>query len=178
MARIAVVSYPVFDTAAIAWIESIRAQHDPQASRIPPHFTLVFPVDAPADMSGEIARVSARHAPIAFVIRSAIAMPDVVHGGAHVFVVPDEGRHQIEHLHDELYAGVLRSFRREDIAFVPHITIAAHGDVRWCETYAERLNGTLQPMRGVIESVTLIEVTASRIESLARFELATPPRRP
>jgi hypothetical protein len=98
VARIAAVSYPVLDGADFGWIESIRAQHDPQASRIPPHFTLVFPVDAPADMTGEIARVTARHAPIAFVIRSAIALPDVVHGGAHVFVVPDEGRDQIESL--------------------------------------------------------------------------------
>ena len=72
-------------------------------------------------------------------------MPDVVHGGAHVFVVPDEGRDQIARLHDELYAGVLRQHLREDIAFVSHVTIAA-GDVHWCETYAQQLNGTLQPV--------------------------------
>ena len=174
MARVAVVSYPALDGAALDWIESIRAQHDPQAARIPPHFTLVFPVDAPADIRGEITRVSARHGPITFVIRSAIAMPDVVHGGAHVFLVPDEGRDQIARLHDELYAGVLRPHLREDLAFVPHITIAAHGDVRWCKAYAERLNGTLLPVRGVIESVTLVDVTTTKIDTLARYVLATP----
>jgi 2'-5' RNA ligase len=103
-------------------------------------------------MTAELARVTTRHAPITFVIRSTIAVPDVVHGGAHVFAVPNEGRDQIARLHDELYAGVLQPHLREDTAFVPHITIAAHGDLRWCEAYAERLNGTLQPVRGVIES--------------------------
>jgi 2'-5' RNA ligase len=96
-------------------------------------------------MTAELARVTTRHAPITFVIRSTIAVPDVVHGGAHVFAVPNEGRDQIARLHDELYAGVLQPHLREDTAFVPHITIAAHGDLRWCEAYAERLNGTLQP---------------------------------
>ena len=174
MARIAVVSYPALDSAALHWIESIRSQHDPQAARIPPHFTLVFPVDAPLDVTGEIARVTTRHAPITFVIRSTIAMPDVVHGGAHVFAVPTEGRDQIARLHAELYSGVLRPHLREDIAFVPHITIAAHEDVGWCEAYAERLSGTLQPVRGVIESVTVVGVTTTRIESLARYVLAMP----
>lgn len=165
MARIAVVAYPTLDHHSLDWIESIRVRYDPQASRIPPHFTLVFPVDEPpCEITDEIARACLRHRPIPFVIRSALSMRDVVHGGAHVFVVPDEGRDHIARLHDELYAGVLRPHLREDIAFVPHITIAA-GEVRWCENYAQQLNGILQPVRGVIESVTLLDVSRSEIES-------------
>ena len=104
-------------------------------------------------------------------------MPDGVHGGAHVFVVPEEGNDHIARLHDELYAGVLRPHRREDIAFVPHITIAT-GNAHWCESYAQQLNETLEPVRGVIESVTLLDVTRTEIESLARFALGTPSSSP
>jgi 2'-5' RNA ligase len=73
-----------------------------------------------------------------------------------------------------LHTGNLQAHLREDIAFVPHITIAAHTDVRWCDAYAEQLNATLQPVRGVIESVTLVDVTATKITSLARFVLGAP----
>lgn len=45
MVRLAVVSYPVLDRADLDWIESVRTRHDPQARRIAPHFTFVFPVD-------------------------------------------------------------------------------------------------------------------------------------
>ena len=174
MALIAVVAYPTLDQRALDWIESIRGRHDPQADPIPPHFTLIFPADvSPDDIRDEVAGAALRHRPVPFVIRSAISMPDVVHGGAHVFVVPEEGHDQIARLHDELYAGVLRPHRREGIAFVPHITIAT-GNARWCESYAQQLNGTLQPVRGVIESLTLLDVTRTEIESLARFALGTP----
>ena len=174
MARIAVVAYPTVDQQTLDWIESIRVRHDPQPSRIPPHFTLVFPVDvSPGDIKGEIALACLRHPPIPFVIRSVISMPDVVHGGAHVFAIPDEGRDRIARLHDELYAGVLRPHLREDIAFVPHVTIAT-GGLHWCETYAQQLTGTLQPVRGVIESVTLLDVSRTKIESIVRLALGTP----
>ena len=178
MARVAVVAYPTLDRHSLDWIESIRVRHDPQASRIPPHFTLVFPVDeSPGEITEDIVRACIRHGPIPFVIRSAISVPDVVLGGAHVFVVPDEGRDEIARLHDDLYDGVLRPQLREDIPFVPHITIAT-GDVRWCEQYAQQLNGTLQPVRGVIESVTLLDVTRTEIESIARVALGTPSSQP
>ena len=170
MARVAVVAYPVVDRADLEGIQSVRDQYDPLASRIAPHFTLVFPIDAQVDVTGEVARVTAHHAPITFVLESAIAMPDVVHGGAHVFLVPGEGRDQIALLHDELYAGALRAHLREDAPFVPHLTIA-HGDARWCEDHAERLSRTLCPVRGVIDALTLVDVTAANVESLARFAL-------
>ena len=102
---------------------------------------------------------------------------DIVSAGAHVFVVPEEGHDQIARLHDELYAGVLRPHLREDIAFVPHITIAT-SDALWCQTYAQQLNETFKPVRGVLESMTLLDVTRTEFESLARFPLGTPSSQP
>jgi 2'-5' RNA ligase len=170
----AVVAFPMLDQADLEWIESIRVVHDPQAGRIPPHFTLVFPVDtSAAGIESELARVVPFHQPITFVVRTAVAVPDSVHGGGHVFVVPDEGRDAIARLHDEVYAGILRPHLRDDIAFVPHVTVAAHADVRWCETFAKQLNATLQPVSGVVESLTLVDVSATKIESVARFTLGT-----
>jgi hypothetical protein len=57
VARIAVVAYPTLDQQTLDWIDSIRVRYDPQARRIPAHFTLVFPVDeSPGDITEEIAR--------------------------------------------------------------------------------------------------------------------------
>jgi 2'-5' RNA ligase len=170
--HIAVVAYPVFDETDLAWIESIRARYDPQADRIAPHFTLVFPVDASAGILDELAAVAGRHAAIRFVLRSAIATPDLVRGGAHVFLVPDEGRDAIACLHDDLYAGTLRTHLREDGPFVPHITVAAQQDLRWCEAYAERLNDTLRPMHATIESLSVVAVDPGGIRRLAHVDLA------
>jgi hypothetical protein len=49
--------------------------------------------------------------------------------------------------------------------------IAAHGDVRWCEACAERRNGTMHPVREMIETVPLVPVIPARIESSAPFVL-------
>lgn len=91
-----------------------------------------------------------------------------------MFLVPDDGRDQITRLHGELYVGSLRPHLREDVTFIPHITVAAHDDLRWCQAYVEQLTETLPPVRGVIESLTLVDVTAAKIEPLAEFRLASP----
>ena len=76
MARIAVVAYPTVDQQTLDWIESIRVRHDPQASRIPPHFTPVFPVDvSPGDIKGEIALACT-----AYDSRAPLVLVCILHG--------------------------------------------------------------------------------------------------
>jgi len=41
--KLAIVAFPSVDEVDRQWIESFRSQHDPQASRLGVHFTLVFP---------------------------------------------------------------------------------------------------------------------------------------
>jgi hypothetical protein len=49
VAVIAVVAYPQLSPSDREWIEAVRAREDPQARRIALHFTLVFPLELPAD---------------------------------------------------------------------------------------------------------------------------------
>ena len=44
--KLAVVAYPTLSDDDRLWIEGVRARHDPLASRIAAHFTLVFPTEA------------------------------------------------------------------------------------------------------------------------------------
>jgi 2'-5' RNA ligase len=172
MTRHAVVGYPALPDADRLWIESVRARHDPQATRIPAHFTLVFPaalaLDTIVDHAATVARQTAA---VAFVLREAIAVPDPFTGGGHVFLVPDEGRAALSALHDRLYEGPLRAFLREDLPFVPHVTIGAAPDLSRCEEIQEEVAATLSATFGTIGSLDVLEIGDDEIRTAARFEL-------
>jgi 2'-5' RNA ligase len=169
---IAVVSYPRLDEVDRQWIESIRAAHDPQATRLGVHFTLVFPVEAPAAaVTAEVSAVAQSTGAIAFTINYAEAVRDVFGGGGHVFLVPDEGLEEIATLHDRLYGGLLRPHLRADIPFTPHMTVAANADLTWCESLAQELNRDRRSIRGTLEGIELVHVDTPRVNSIAAFVL-------
>jgi 2'-5' RNA ligase len=172
MRRLAIVSYPILAVPDRRWIESIRANHDPQAARLAAHFTLVFPADvASGEVAAEIAAIAGSARAIPFVIRCAKAVRDTFSGGGHVFLVPDEGANEIATLHDRLYSGVLRPHLREDIPFEPHITVAAGDDFGWCEAIAEGLNQDPRTRVGIVESLELVEIVDGTVSSTGRFIL-------
>lgn len=71
-------SYPGLADADRRSIESIRDAHDPQATLLAAHVTLVFPVDvAPDNVGLDVAAVADTVVPIRFVIRSAKAVREV-----------------------------------------------------------------------------------------------------
>ena len=110
--KLAIVAYPSLDDVDRQWIESFRIKHDPQASRLGVHFTLVFPVEAvPSKLEPEIAVVAQSTQPISFAIRGTKVVRDALGNGSHIFLVPDEGGAQIATLHGRLYAGALRAYR-------------------------------------------------------------------
>jgi 2'-5' RNA ligase len=172
MTRHAVVGYPVLQDADRLWIESVRARHDPQAARLPAHVTLVFPAALALDTIVDHAATVARQTPaIPFVLRDVTAVPDVFAEGGHVFLLPDEGRAEIAALHDRLYDGPLRAFLREDLPFVPHITVAASSDrARW-EATRQEVASALRPIEGTIGSLDVLEIGDDGIRTAARFDL-------
>ncbi|MPZ15785.1 MAG: hypothetical protein GEU73_15410 [Chloroflexi bacterium] len=165
--KLAVVAYPNLDEPDRHWIESFRTQHDPQATRIAVHFTLVFPVDAvPRELEPEIVAVAQSTRPISFALRRTKVVRDVLEGGSHVFLVPDVGGDEIAALHDRLYAGALRPHLRSDIPFVPHLTIAAAPDSQSAEKVAYDLDVGSRIVRGTVSSIDLVNVAEQRVRSI------------
>ena len=157
MTHLAFVGYPTLNKSDHQWIESFRARHDPQASRIAAHFTLVFP--APLAAGPVLAHASAvleGARPIPFVVRRPEPVPDRIGGGSHVFLVPEEGRDEIVALHDH---------------FLPHITAAGSAAFEECHRLAEELTREHLPVQGVIEGVHLIEVASDTVTTVRRFAL-------
>ena len=171
--KLAVVAFPTLEDPDRRWIESFRAKHDPQVSQINVHFTLVFPVDTSEDVGSEVATVAQSTPPIAFAVRRTEVVSDALGHGSHVFLVPDEGSAQISALHDRLYAGKLRVHLRSDIPFVPHMTVGAAPDSGSALRLADELNVRDRPFRGVVGALELVDVGATRVRSIATYELAS-----
>jgi len=171
MTVLAIVAYPALEQADQRWVESIRAQHDPQARRLGAHFTLVFPVEATAtDLEGEVAAVTRTQRPIPFEISRAEAVSDAFGSGWRVFLVPDEGRQAITELHRRLYEGVLRP-HLSDVPYVPHVTVAASGNAEPCRRLAQDLNSRGRVVRGRLETINLLKIEPDRVQSLAAYVL-------
>ncbi len=166
--RLAIVGFPRLDEFDFRSIAEVRSAHDPQAIRIGPHFTLVFPFQASAvEIAAELSAVAALTKRVPFTIRRAEAARDVMSGvGGHVFLVPDEGRAEITELHDRLYGGALRSHRRTDIPFIPHITVGADSDFERCQILADAFNNGPRIVHGVLDSFTLVNVATIPVQSV------------
>jgi len=172
MTRLAIVGYPEMSPVDGAWIESVRGRHDPQADRLPAHFTLVFPAALALDTIVAHASTVARRAPaIPFVLRDVIAVPDAFAEGGHVFLVPDEGGADITALHGLLYEGPLRAFLRDDLPFVPHVTVGAASDLARCEEIRQEVARSLRAIEGTIRSLDVVEIGDHGIRTATRFDL-------
>ena len=170
--KVAIVAYPTLDDHDRARIESIRRTHDPQASRIAVHFTLVFPVDAaPDDLTAEMSAAAAVLSPIPFTIRCTEVVRDVFGGDFQLFLVPEDGAPQITALHDRLYAGTLRPRLRSDIAYIPHMTIAAAKDRASCERVVDELGLRSLTVTGTLESISLVDLSQDAVQIIASFQL-------
>ena len=170
--RLAIIAYPAFSETDRATIQSVRARHDPQFAMLDPHFTLVFPLEAPpADVVNEARGAASDAAGFPVTLRSVRAVRDVFGAGGHVFLVPGQGAKEIAALNARLYGGVLSWAHRADIPYVPHITVASHTDFSDCETLAASLAADQRDMNGTVEALTVIEIVGARVAIVANLPL-------
>jgi hypothetical protein len=158
-------SYPTISESHRKWIQSIRAQYDPNYSIVAPHFTLVFPT---FDREREPFCDHIRHQmqwqrAIPFTLRCALVVKDDFNDNTHTFLVPDEGFGNMVRLHDKLYSGFLADQLRLDIPFIPHITIATSPDAQLCKRIADEIN-----QQGISEQALAIQGTV-RIIDIVQF---------
>jgi hypothetical protein len=84
--KLAVVAFPIFSSTDRATLQTVRATHDPQFARLDPHFTLVFPVEAPLDqVVAEIRSTARAVAAFTVTLESVQAVRDVFGAEATCF---------------------------------------------------------------------------------------------
>ena len=168
----AVVAFPLFAADDRQWIESIRAKHDPEAKRIPAHFTLVFPAVLPLRATeAHVSRVAHLTQPFKFVLRRASVVPETRGAGGHVFLIPEDGRDALSALHERLYEDVVQPQWKRSASFVPHVTVAAGTSTDPLDTLAADLNAKSFAIRGSISEIVLVDVTNGGIWPVGHFPL-------
>ena len=107
--------------AGVQRIEEIRRRHDPQASQIPAHVTLVFPFESP--ITGEELRSHIRTAlsgqPAFRATFSGVTAED----DGYILLHVDVGHDAVVTLHDRLYSGPLLRHRSTTHTYRPHMTL-------------------------------------------------------
>jgi 2'-5' RNA ligase len=103
-------------------IDAIRDAHDPLASKIRPHITLVFPFESALSPGALAAHV-----------RNAVASTECFHvslglpqirAGGFIWLPALQGRNEIMALHDALYRGPLGLHLDTARPYEPHLTVA------------------------------------------------------
>ena len=114
----ALVHYPNVESPRI---HQFRTKYDPQVNLIAPHITLMFPVPESIgkdNLVRHLERVLCNWQPFLIHLQGVQVSSD-----DHLFLLLQEGSANVVRLHDEIYTGILFEYRREDIPFVPHVTL-------------------------------------------------------
>jgi 2'-5' RNA ligase len=102
-------------------IEAIRTDYDPVAHLIRHHITVLFPV--PDRMGKEKCMNHVQ------TVLGGWSPFDIQLGGFHksrdhwLFLTLQKGNDEIKQMYREFYSGILAEFRRDDIEFVPHVSL-------------------------------------------------------
>lgn len=152
-------------------IEAIRRRHDPHHGVIGAHVTLVFPFETPdaRTAAAHLAGIAARQGAIALRLSAYLAVRDFGDRQSQVFLVPDQGRAEVEDLHDAHYTGPLASRLRTDIPFIPHVTVAAREHHDEAEDLVRELGQVGIAAR--LSRLELIDFDGGKATVLERFEL-------
>ncbi|HUB93565.1 MAG TPA: 2'-5' RNA ligase family protein [Verrucomicrobiae bacterium] len=170
-----VITHPEFQQPDFDWIQEYRKQNDRQFSIVDPHFTLVFAVkDIDRDtFVSEVKQKLEGIAPFHIDLKAATINQDDSGKYFHEFLVPDAGNSEIIKLHDKLYSGILATYRRYDIDFIPHISIGDSEDVEASKSRVEDLNAKDASVRGSISSVDIIEFANGKVSLIEKLNLTT-----
>ena len=135
---------------------------------------MVFPCHAdPDDALASVSAAGSSSVPIPFTIRGAEAVRNAIGGGASVFLVPDDrASAHITTLHDRLYQGALKRHLRQDIPYLPHITVAADSSLERCQALARELSERSVNISGTIDAIELLNLGPTPFETLHRVVLA------
>jgi len=154
-----VVNHPTLSPDDLAWIQSVRQQHDHLFFNVvAPHFTLVFPTDGveEATLIEHVTQTVSELKVFDVVLRCAILGDASFMDHAHAFLMPDGGFSSLVRLHDQLYTGILETELRVDLPYFPHIGVASTPTAKECKAIVDQLNQEKFTIRCRINALDII----------------------
>lgn len=156
------------DEAQIDEIEAIRKKHDPLFGLIHPHITLVFPFESSLsndELKTHIVKVLQEIHPIEIEFTDYISKEE-----EYLFLLIERGRERIEELHDKLYTRPLFEFLRNDIPYIPHVTVGRKESEKLAMETAENIPNLNTRLQCTFGKVTVERIGESG-ESIIEFEV-------
>ncbi len=149
-------------------IEAIRLKHDPLFGLIPPHITIVFPFKSNIsndELKSHILNLSRGVGKIEIEFANRITSV-----GNYLFLEVERGKEQITKLHDMLYTEPLRQFLKEDIPYIPHVTVGRKESAELAAEVAEDIHSLPEKLQCVIDRIS-VERIGENEESIIEFEV-------
>jgi 2'-5' RNA ligase len=140
--------FPEMDTAEV---ERFRSRWDPLAAAVPAHITVAFPFEWPepaSTLADALQPVLAASAPFAFELAASTIWED-----EYLFLLIDEGREQVQRLHESIYDLALPGLRRP-ARFVPHMTVGRHAQKAALAAGLNEADELSLPIIGMARSLT------------------------
>ncbi|ENJ6135786.1 2'-5' RNA ligase [Bacillus anthracis] len=149
-------------------IENIRQKHDPLFELIPPHITIVFPFKSNisnGELKSHILNLSRGIGKIEIEFANRITSV-----GNYLFLEVERGKEQIAKLHDMLYTEPLRQFLKEDIPYIPHVTVGRKESAELAAEVAKDIHSFPEKLQCVIDRIS-VERIGEKGESIIEFEV-------
>lgn len=171
--KLFVLAYPLFKSTDHNKIEQFRQQYDMQYEIVKPHFTIVFAIETftQKEFIEEIIENSNAFKKINVSIKEATIHRDSTVNHFSVFLQAIEGNNQLKKLHDQLYSKKLSANLRNDIEYIPHITIGNFKNAIECELIVKEWNKTESAMHGVISHLAIVEFVDNAVLTIHEIEL-------
>ncbi|MGK0532703.1 MULTISPECIES: 2'-5' RNA ligase family protein [Bacillus] len=149
-------------------IENIRKKHDPLFGLIPPHITIVFPFESSIsndELKLHILKLSKGIQEIEIEFANQISGE-----GEYLFLRVEKGQKQIEELHDLLYTGALLQFLKEDIPYIPNVTVGRKERTELAAEVAKDIHNFPEKLQCIVDRVS-VERIGENGESIIEFEV-------
>ncbi|KPU56190.1 2'-5' RNA ligase family protein [Bacillus wiedmannii] len=149
-------------------IENIRKKHDPLFGLIPPHITIVFPFESSIsndELKLHILKLSKGIQEIEIEFANQISGE-----GEYLFLRVEKGQKQIEELHDLLYTGALLQFLKEDIPYIPNVTVGRKECTELAAEVAKDIHNFPEKLQCIVDRVS-VERIGENGESIIEFEV-------
>jgi 2'-5' RNA ligase len=165
--------FPELEDAA--GLFAFRSAHDPLASCIAPHVTLVFPFESPlsdAELVAFVTRIGSATPSFRLEFGSAERHDGGVIYGDVIWLPVTVGADAVTKLHDELYAGPLGDYLSRSHAYQPHMTIGrvAPSEIDTVHALAQSLS---VPIPSGIREIVIERIRADeRSEVIGRINLS------
>lgn len=142
--RRAIVWFPEFPDGAP--VERFRRRFDPAGEALPAHLTLVFPFATSltvTQVASHVRRAVANWPIVPVTFRDVEGILE-----EYVILMVRERAEAVIALHDRLYRGVLQAHLREDIPYLPHLTVGRVAGSPSGAGYEEMYAAAARELRG------------------------------